>query len=92
MTTTPKDTVAKTADATSAEAENQPIIVDMGKQSRKAVRKLRKGKAGKLLRRVEETVAHLRESGAAAEGVQTIVIVVRERPRGGRLTKMWGLG
>ena len=72
----------------------EPIIVDMGKKSRKQVRKLRKGKPGKLMDRVEETVEHLRESGAIDASAQTVVIVVKERTRrrGKRFTKMWGLG
>ncbi len=71
-----------------------PIIVDLGKKDRKQVRKLRKGKPGRLMNRVEEAIEHLRENGAISEGVQPIVVIVkqRERRRGGRLAKAWGLG
>lgn len=71
-----------------------PIVIDMGKKSRKAVRKLRKGKDGRLMRRVEDAVEHLKENGAVADGTQVIVVVVKQKPkrRGKRVAKMWGLG
>ena len=69
------------------------IVVDLGKKNRKQIRKLRKGKAGNLMDRVEETLAHLRENGAIAENAQAVVFVVKERRRvGGKVAKMWGLG
>ncbi len=71
-------------------ADTERVIVDIGKGSRKDVRKLRKGSAGKLMRRLDETVEHLRESGAMAEGAQVVVLVVRQRRR--RRAKMLGLG
>lgn len=76
-----------------AETENAPIIVDMGKKSRKDIRKLRKGKPGKLMRRVAETLDHLKENGALAADAQPVVIVIRQRERKGlrRGAKMWGL-
>jgi hypothetical protein len=78
-----------------AEASSpEPIIVDLGKKNRKQVRKLRKGKPGRLMDRVEDTIEHLRENGALAAGVQPIVVVVKQktRRRGKRWTKAWGLG
>ena len=77
-----------------AKSAPEPIIIDMGKKSRKQVRKLRKGKPGRLLDRVSETVEHLREAGTLAEDAQPIVIVVKQktRRRGRRIAKMWGLG
>ena len=87
------DVVAK-AQAQDGEARGpEPVIVDMGKKTRKQVRKLRKGKPCRLMRRVEETLAHLREGGELGENVRPVIIVVRERPRGARgAAKMWGLG
>lgn len=87
-TVTPSQTDAAAEDGAAPEAA--PIIVDIGKGSRKDVRKLRKGSAGKLMRRLDETVEHLRESGAMAEGAQVVVLVVRQRRR--RRAKMLGLG
>lgn len=72
----------------------EPIIIDMGKKNRKDIRKLTKGKPGKLMRRLDETIEHLRENGALTEGAQPVVIVVRQKPkrRGRRIGKLWGLG
>lgn len=80
--------------AASPEASPEPIILDMGKKKSKQVRKLRKGKPGRLMNRVEEAVEHLRENGALGNDAQPVVIIVKEkkRRRGGRFTKMWGLG
>lgn len=85
---------AKAAKQEASSSAREPIVVDMGKKSRKQVRKLRKGRPGRLLDRVEDTIQHLRENGAIGEDVQPIVIVVKERVRnrGKRLSKMWGLG
>lgn len=77
-----------------AEPSPEPIIIDMGKRSRKQVRKLSKGKPGRLMDRVQDALAHLQENGALTGDVQPIVIIVkqRQRRRGGRIAKMWGLG
>lgn len=84
----------KSHEAAPPAAKPEPIIVDMGKKNRKQVRKLSKGKPGRLLDRIEETVEHLRQNGELAEGVQPIVIIVKQRTRrrGARVAKMWGLG
>ncbi len=81
-------------DAGSA-ASPEPIVIDLGKKSRKQVRKLRKGEAGRLMDRVEEAIEHLRDNNAVAASAQPIVIVIKEkqkRRRGKRLLKPWGLG
>lgn len=76
------------------ETSREPIVLDLGKKNRKQVRKLKRGKPGRLMDRVEEAIEHLRESGAMSESAQPVVIVVRQKPkrRGGRITKAWGLG
>jgi hypothetical protein len=77
-----------------AESGPEPIVIDLGKKNRRQVRKLRRGKPGRLMDRVEDALAHLRESGAMAADTQPVVIVIRQRPkrRGGRIAKAWGLG
>lgn len=96
MTTAKVDSVEinNTESKNSNAASVEPIIVDMGKKDRKQIRKLTKGKPGRLMRRLEDTIDHLRENGALAEGAQPVVIVIRQKPRkrGKRFTKMWGLG
>ncbi len=62
-------------------ARNETMIVDMGKADKKAIRKLRKGKSGKLTRRLEETVQHLQTTGELDAGSRVVVVVIRERRR-----------
>ncbi len=57
------------------------IVIDFGKKDRKQVRKLRKGKSGRLMKRIKESIEHLRENGAMAEDTQAVVIVIRERQK-----------
>ncbi|AKT38851.1 hypothetical protein [Chondromyces crocatus] len=86
---------AATRPGTTGEAGGkEPIIVDLGKKSRKQVRSLSKGKPCRLLRRVEETVEQLRTSGEIGDNVRPLIVVVRQRPRkkGRRAAKLWGLG
>ena len=88
------DVEAKAQAEAAGNSGPEPVIIDMGRKSRKQVRKLRKGKPGRLMRRVEETIEHLREGGELGENVRPIVIVVRERARnklGRGVSKMWGL-
>ncbi len=81
--------------AAAPSASSNTIVLDMGSKTRKQIRKLRKGKSGRLMNRVEEAISHLRENGALTEGAQPIVIVVKQKARrrgGRRMAKMWGLG
>lgn len=61
-----------------------PIVVNLGKQKRKAVKALCKGR-GKLMNDVDAVVDQLRAAGTIAEGTQAVVVVVRER-----LDNPWG--
>ena len=67
--------VADDASKTQAQA---PIVVDLGKKRRKAVKKLRGG-TGKLMDQVNETLQELRNAGTIAATAQPVIIVVRER-------------
>jgi hypothetical protein len=59
-------------------AKSQLVVVDLGKrQSRKQVKRLRKGR-GKLVRRIDEIVAELVETGTVKADAQPVVVVVRE--------------
>jgi len=58
------------------------VIVDLGKQKRKNVRRLRKGQ-GKLFDRVKETISRLQSEGVIRANSQPLVLVVRERFKSG---------
>jgi hypothetical protein len=59
-------------------------VVDLGSHSRKRVKRLRRGE-GRLMERVEDAVAALRQDGAVNKDAQTVVVVVRQKPRVGGL-------
>lgn len=56
-------------------------VVDIGKHSRKAIKKLRRGD-GKLMTRAEQVVQDLKDEGVLAKDANTVVLVVRQKPRG----------
>jgi hypothetical protein len=58
----------------------EPLIVDMGKKGRKAVRQLLNGK-GKLVAEVNDAIAELKAAGTVGDSAQPIVLVVRPRRR-----------
>lgn len=54
------------------------VIVDLGKKSKKAIKRLRKGE-GKLMDEVNQCIKDLRESNKISGSAQPVVIVVREK-------------
>jgi|SoiMethySBSTD1v2_1073268.scaffolds.fasta_scaffold93696_2 hypothetical protein len=57
-----------------------PLIIDLGKQRRKDVKRLREG-SGPLVEEVASCLRELRESGQITRDAQPVVIVVRERKK-----------
>ena len=57
-----------------------PIVIDLGKHRRKAVRALRAGQ-GKLMDDVSSCIAELQNSGALSASAQPVIVIVRQRPR-----------
>jgi len=57
-----------------------PVIVDMGTQSRKRIKKLRDGR-GKLLRDINEVLETLKQDGTVKDAAQVVVVVVTKEPR-----------
>jgi Family of unknown function (DUF6200) len=55
-----------------------PVVADLGRRSRKVIKKLRKG-GGPLLDDVENLMAQLRADKAVPEGAQPVIVVVKER-------------
>ena len=69
-----EDTTTKPATAKS------PVIVDLGKKRRKAVKRLRRG-SGKLMDEVNATLQELKNAGTIGAASQPVIVVVRERRR-----------
>ncbi len=57
-----------------------PLIIDLGKQKRKRVKQLRKGR-GRLFGEVAETVESLQDEGTVDKNAQVVYVVVRQKRR-----------
>jgi hypothetical protein len=75
-----KDSVA-TAD------QPGPIILDLGKKSRKSVKRLRNGK-GKLLNEALDSIEELQRVGTIPRSAQPVIVIVREKPKSNMLSMM----
>ena len=59
-----------------------PVIIDLGRKKRKAVKLLRKGQ-GKLMDDVRDAIDELSSAGTVKEGAQPVIIIVERRPKEG---------
>jgi len=64
-------------------AKPEPIIVDLGKQKKNKIRRLRNGK-GDLFSKVLETHAQLEARGVTGEATGPVIVVVNEKKRKAR--------
>lgn len=62
------------------DATGDTIVVDLGKQKRKAIKRLRKG-TGKLMDEVNECIEELRETGVIKGAARPVVVIVKEKSR-----------
>ncbi len=84
--------MATTDDAPQTADIAQPIIIDMGKVKKKAIKRLKKGR-GKLMVEVGEVVGQvLAEMGTDVEGKKIVPIVVIYRKKDGGNNGVLGLG
>ncbi len=63
---------------TSSAPSRSVLVVDMGKHSRKSIKKLRKGE-GRLLDDVNALIDELRAAGTIGDSAQPVVLVVKEK-------------
>ena len=78
--------------ATTTESTFEPIVIDMGKKTRRQVRKLRRGKPSRLMDRIREVLDDARQAKAIPANAQAMVVVVREKKLKSKVSKLWGLG
>ncbi len=73
-----------------------PVIVDLGKQKRKAVKKLVRSGEGRLAEQVERVIADVRSElgpdAATVEVVPVVVVYRRKTPRRSDLAALLGGG
>ena len=60
------------------------LLVDLGKKSRKQIKRLRKG-TGKLVNDVQQCLQELQTSGTLPESAKPVVLIVREKRQRFRL-------
>ncbi|MDQ5910760.1 MAG: hypothetical protein QG599_2857 [Pseudomonadota bacterium] len=65
--------------AVSASASDY-LILDLGKQKKKKIKKMRKGQ-GALMGEVQEALTNLRTNGALEANARPVVVIVREKPK-----------
>ena len=54
------------------------VVVDMGSQSKKRIKNLKKGR-GKLMQRVDEVVADLQADDLTGAGANVVVVIVKQK-------------
>jgi len=64
--------------------QDGPVVVDLGKKSRKQIKRLRNGK-GKLLAEVNGCIQELKSSGTISTSAQPVVVVIRQKRNAKRL-------
>jgi hypothetical protein len=70
-------------------AKDEMIIVDMGKYRRKQIKRFRRGDDGRVMDEVTTAIADLREAGTISADAETVVVVLRQKPRSPKLPGMW---
>ena len=71
-------TASAATPATAAAANHDPIVIDLGKKSRKKIKQLRRG-TGTLLSKVNAAVDELKAAGTVSPSAQLVVVVVRQK-------------
>jgi hypothetical protein len=80
---------AEAGKSEAAKTPPEPIIIDLGKQKRSKVRRLRKGR-GPLFAKVLETHEELRAQEVVDSSARPIIVVVNAKKRGRRWrTRFW---
>jgi Family of unknown function (DUF6312)/Family of unknown function (DUF6200) len=77
------------ATAVEPQQEKGTIVVDLKRQSRKQIRRLRRNMDGKLAGAIQETLDSLKSSGRLADNAQPVVFVVRQKKTSSRLPFSW---
>ena len=65
-----------------------PILVDLGRKSRKNIKRLRDGE-GKLMAEVQDTIDELKANGTISASAQPVIIIVREKESARKLNPLW---
>jgi len=72
----------------SAASASDYLILDLGKQKKKKIKKMRKGQ-GVLMGKVQDTLTSLRANGALDVNARPVIIVVREKSKKKKRIKLF---
>lgn len=72
------------AEAAAMQPPAAPMIIDLGKQRRKAVRDLGKGR-GRLLDKINGHLTSLTRAGEITEGAQPVIVLVKAKKKKRRI-------
>jgi hypothetical protein len=76
--------MSQVTDSPTAKADEAPdettFVLDLGKKSRKSVKKLRKGR-GKLMDRVQDTIEQLRADSELGASADVVIVIVKQKSR-----------
>jgi hypothetical protein len=75
---TKKEVISSNPAPSLSDSPAAPVVVDLGRKSRKQVKRLRRGGGG-LLDSVLDAVSDLRRSGEISATAQPVIVVVREK-------------
>jgi len=71
-----------------APSGSDPILVDLGKRSKKSIKLLRGGE-GKLMAEVRETLDELKANGTVSPSAQMVIVIVKEKRKS--MGRLWPL-
>jgi len=74
----PSEPAADGANSTSETQPRPPIVVDLGKRSRKKIKRLRRGK-GPLMSETQGVLAELRQAETIDGDAQVVIVVVKQK-------------
>jgi hypothetical protein len=64
----------------STAGQKRTVVVDLGKKSRKQLKRLRRGE-GKLMEKLDALIDEMRSSNQISAGAETVVVVVEKKAR-----------
>ena len=61
-------------------AVDKPLIIDLGKQRRKRIKRLRRGE-GPLMERIDEAIEDLKAAGKIPANACPVIVIVKQKKR-----------
>ena len=85
-----KEETAMSANPQGDRLAKDPILIDLGRKSRKNINRVRDGE-GKLMVEIQDTIDELRTNGTMSESAQPVIIIVREKRSSRAINRLWPL-